>query len=318
MFEEPNSTFGVLFIGFILGVTLYGLTFFQTYVFFSRFPHENVWTKCVVGLLSLIDTATTALISHMQYFYLVTRFVAPFDSLEVTRTFMVSLRARYDAYPFDYILIQVEKGLAYKVLSLAASVQLSSRQLISNLITPDLQITIGLGEGLATTSDILVLAAHYYYLRAARRPGMKITKDRFQKVVLHVINRGTLFTIIQAVLFLTFVTMPHSQIWILFHFIISKEYINGLFSMLNSRRASRGRGIYEEQDLIVPYQGLKKPGAPGEFNEIRFNGVDDQRHRQTLTVELSPMTSRSEMGDSDVRARSSIDADSELRTPTSM
>ncbi len=28
------------------------------------------------------------------------------------RTFMVSLRARYDAYPFDYILIQVEKGLA--------------------------------------------------------------------------------------------------------------------------------------------------------------------------------------------------------------
>ncbi len=65
------------------------------------------------------------------------------------------------------------------------------------------------------------------------------------------------------------------------HFWLCKNLLNSLSILhrLNSRRASRGRGIYEEQDLIVPYQGLKKPGAPGEFNEIRFNGVDDQRVR---------------------------------------
>ena len=63
---DPVATFGGLFVGFILSTTLYGehfvprhgssgtdillsgLTFFQTYLYFSRYSKDAIWVKTLV------------------------------------------------------------------------------------------------------------------------------------------------------------------------------------------------------------------------------------------------------------------------------
>ena len=66
--EELTSTFGVLLIGFIFAVVLYGLTFFrafaariqrlsfvdehafsETYIYYTRFPQDKTSTKWMVS-----------------------------------------------------------------------------------------------------------------------------------------------------------------------------------------------------------------------------------------------------------------------------
>ena len=67
--EELTSTFGVLLIGFIFAVVLYGLTFFrasaariqrlsfvdgrafsETYIYYTRFPQDKISTKWMVSV----------------------------------------------------------------------------------------------------------------------------------------------------------------------------------------------------------------------------------------------------------------------------
>ncbi|OJT13612.1 hypothetical protein TRAPUB_9801 [Trametes pubescens] len=43
--------------------------------------------------------------------------------------------------------------------------------------------------------------------------------------------------------------MPNQQVWILFHWVGSKVYINSTLSMLNFRNTHRGRGVPEEASL---------------------------------------------------------------------
>lgn len=325
---DVNSTFGVLFIGFILGVTLYGLTFFQTYVFYSRFPNERLWMKCTVGLLWTMDTITTALISHMQYFYLISSFLAPWNRLPVTKTFMVekglaslaifvvqfyyAIRVYCITGKNHYIGATVALlALASLVLGVVAAIQLSHRELISALVTPSMRIVIGLNEALATVCDVVILIALHYCLNASRHPEMKTKSDLFERVVIVTINRGTAVTITQIVLLITFVAMPHSQVWIFFHFIISKCYINALFSMLNSRRSSHGRGVNEEGDVV---KAELKAASPRQAKNDRLEFTTGRQ--RGMTLELGPVTSRSELGHLDVRRPSSMDSET-LRSPVS-
>jgi hypothetical protein len=70
--QELERTLGVLFIGFLVCIILYGFTFFrayyftvshfeettdlwiaESYLYFSRFPKDSIWTKLTVSAPSL-------------------------------------------------------------------------------------------------------------------------------------------------------------------------------------------------------------------------------------------------------------------------
>ncbi|KAF9233316.1 hypothetical protein BU15DRAFT_80249 [Melanogaster broomeanus] len=78
---------GVLFVGFVAATILYGLTFFQSYIYYSQFPRDHKWIKCFVSTLCVLDTAASAIVSQVLYYYLIVLYNVSMDTLYATTTF---------------------------------------------------------------------------------------------------------------------------------------------------------------------------------------------------------------------------------------
>ncbi|KAF8133210.1 hypothetical protein EV363DRAFT_1469783 [Boletus edulis] len=97
---------GLLFVGFVASTVLYGLTFFQTYIYYSRYPRDYSWTRylvatlwCYAGYSSDGSNLGNVRSSHTVlslsptlfrlYYYLIIMFDANMDVLYATSTFCV-------------------------------------------------------------------------------------------------------------------------------------------------------------------------------------------------------------------------------------
>ncbi|KAH9927052.1 hypothetical protein B0H21DRAFT_839111 [Amylocystis lapponica] len=314
--QQLNETFGVLLIGFVFAVSLYGLTFFQSYVYFSRFPADPVWSKYSVGVLWALDTATTTLLSQTMYNYLITSFLKPFDMLPVTSTFVAEtalaafgifvvqtfyafrIRTIKQGNPSTSILI-CTMALASLALGIAATVEISKQPLFYDFTTPTVKILLGAQYGLLTLCDLIVVVSLFSLLQPERHPGMAIYTSTFDYGVVCFLNRGTAFTILQIASLVVFLTAPSHQVWILFHFVTSKVYINSLLAMLNVRDAFRGRGMNEEDSTS---QSQSKSASGG----VQLSVIDTQTKRNTaMTIDLGPVQSRDGADDEDEEAHKS-------------
>ncbi|KAL0960682.1 hypothetical protein HGRIS_005710 [Hohenbuehelia grisea] len=85
--QELERTFGVYFIGYVAAMVGYGFTFFQTYVYYSRYPKDHWGVKATVATICLVDTAASALMSQALYYYLVNLFPYITGLVEFTQTF---------------------------------------------------------------------------------------------------------------------------------------------------------------------------------------------------------------------------------------
>ncbi|TCD61280.1 hypothetical protein EIP91_008676 [Steccherinum ochraceum] len=350
--EDLDSTFGVLFVGFMFSSAFYGCMFFQTYVFYTRYPNEDAYTKGVVALLSTADTVATGLISHTMYQYLINDFTVSFDQLNVLRTFttafaltnteilLVQLFYVYRTWSLNkrrpfLPAVMSAFSISSFVFAVAAAVQMSEQTLFIDIVGSKVEILAGLNEGLATLCSIMIVCSQYYYLRPSRQPGMKASDDWFDIGVLHLLSRGTVFMIMQLVLLLTLLAIPHHFVWVCFHFIIGKVYTNSLLAMLNSRTPFRGRGLNEEESLntrsrstgvgasvigsnSTPLSGSesgsghrKSPGSPGlSLSHLQI----DSKGGRSVATELDVMPS-SAGDDSSKKSMLNADEDPYSSTP---
>ncbi|KAI0632001.1 hypothetical protein C8Q77DRAFT_1158683 [Trametes polyzona] len=261
--HELTQTFGVLLIGFIFTVSLYGLTFFQTYIYYTRFPHDAKGTKYTVGLLWATDTMITALISHTIYRYMITDFMLPFALLVTTRTFIaegalsVFLALIVQCYYASRIWtasgrrsmipsIVIILALAALAFNLASVAKMTNQTLFHQVVSRSVKVTKGISWGLSSGADILIAWSMLWYLRPTANPGMATPEGWYEKVAVYGVNRGTSFAIFQIVALILLLTMPDRQTWILIHWVGSKVYVNSILSMLNFRNSHRGRGVPEE------------------------------------------------------------------------
>ncbi|KAL4244678.1 hypothetical protein ABKN59_010240 [Abortiporus biennis] len=322
-----DETFGVLLIGFVLAITLYGWTFFQSYIFFTRYPKEFFSSKVTVALLWSIDTVSTALLSHAVYYYLITNFLFPLEQLRVTRTLLlektfssiliciVQLFYSFRTWHLNSRRAIVAESIALSalisfVLSIVGITHISTDELLINFVSPNIKLLFGLSEGILVLSDLLIVVSHYHLLQPKRRPGMKIAHGWFENVVLHVLSRGTLFSVMQLLVMIMFVATPQKFVWTLFHFITSKIYVNSLLAMLTSRHTFRGRGLNEEDSLNLKRQrttthttggglggtrrgnGSLTSGDPTNQGlstqlEFQMTAMTDGKSAPTMTIELS-------------------------------
>ncbi|KLO20140.1 hypothetical protein SCHPADRAFT_31776 [Schizopora paradoxa] len=87
---SAERTFGTLFVGFVLSTILYGLTSFQAYVYFTRYSKDLAPLRFLTGILWALDTASTGMLAHAMYIYLVRDFGLPIGVVNATTTFCVS------------------------------------------------------------------------------------------------------------------------------------------------------------------------------------------------------------------------------------
>ncbi|KAJ3490656.1 hypothetical protein NLI96_g1280 [Meripilus lineatus] len=107
----------------------------------------------------------------------------------------------------------------------------SRQSLFAYIVTSRVKLYLGLTLGLASLCDVVIVASQYYFLRPARRPSIKLPESWFDISILHVLSRGTAFTILQLVGLVTFLATPTQFIWVLFHFLVTKVYANSLLAM---------------------------------------------------------------------------------------
>ncbi|KAI0352617.1 hypothetical protein OH77DRAFT_1428330 [Trametes cingulata] len=321
--HELTETFGVLLIGFIFTVTLYGLTFFQTYIYYTRFPADEKITKYTVGLLWAVDTAVTTLLSHTIYHYLITDFMIPFPQLITTRTFIaeealsVFLALVVQCYyasriwtvsgkrPMIPLLIVIFAMGAF-AFDLASVAKMTNQTLFCQVVSNSVKLTKGICWGLSVAADILIATSMLWYLRSSRYPGMIVPEGWYETIVVYGVNRGAFFTVFQTASLVTLVTMPNQQVWILFHWVGSKIYINSILSMLNFRHTHRGRGVPEESSInqhargssgrTGTYTSRSASGGPVETSHsVQFNVHADAKNAEPMNIELDMVRSQGEV-----------------------
>ncbi|OSD07379.1 hypothetical protein PYCCODRAFT_1430635 [Trametes coccinea BRFM310] len=318
---ELAQTFGVLLIGFIFAVTLYGLTFFQTYIYYTRFPGDDRKTKYTVGLLWALDTTVTTLISHTIYHYLITDFMIPFNRLVMTRTFIAELAlsgflalvvhcyyaSRIWAVSYRRTIIPaivIALSLAAFALGFVSAAKISSESLFSRVGASGIRLTKGISGGLVAAADVLVAGSMLFYLRPTRNPGMAVPEGWYDKLVVYGVNRGTCFAIFHIIVLITLVTMPTGQVWILFHWVSNKAYVNSILSMLNFRNTHHGRGVPEEASLnqhargssgrtgtYMTRSGMSGIGGEDASHSVQFNVHTDTKSAEPMNIELDMVRS---------------------------
>ncbi|KAI0801895.1 hypothetical protein BC629DRAFT_150904 [Irpex lacteus] len=247
--HELDSTLGVLFIGFMLSTVLYGLSTFQMHVYFTRYPRDGRRTKALVLLiwsdicrsalsggqlthtfLRVIDTTASTLISRMQYYYLIDRFAASFQELEITKYVRSHTYSLFLAHSWSSVLLaeNVLAGLAVLIVhlfyafrvwtvshksptlsgiilatavasfvfSIISTAKLTKQQFMAELLTPEIELMLGLTSGCSIISNLFIVGGQAYYLRPSRRPHIKSPTNLLSRAVFILATRGTAFTII--------------------------------------------------------------------------------------------------------------------------
>ncbi|EIW59584.1 uncharacterized protein TRAVEDRAFT_71599 [Trametes versicolor FP-101664 SS1] len=235
--HELTETFGVLLIGFIFTVTLYGLTFFQTYIYYTRFPHDERGIKYTVGLL-WYGLRLLTFISEEALSVFLALVVQCFYAFRIW-----TVSGKRSMIP----AVIVTLALAAFAFNLASVAKMTDQMLFYQVVSKSL--TKAICWGLSVGANILIATSMLWYLRPSTNPGMATPDGWYEQIVVYGVNRGTSFAIVQTVSLITIVTMPNQQIWILFHWVGSKVYINSILSRLNFRNTHRGRGVPEESSL---------------------------------------------------------------------
>nr|VWP01046.1 Uncharacterized protein [Ganoderma boninense] len=315
--DDLASTFGVLLIGFIFSVVLYGLTFFQTYIYYTRFPADHMGTKALVGALWLVSHFAVVKVFTLPraYRYLITDFMTAFNQLNTTQTFIaeevlstvliVAVQCYYAfrlwsvankrlPIPVFIVILALVSG----VLNLIGIVNIARQDLFFEIVTNSVKVFRGIGLGIAVAADIVIVGAMFWCMQPSRNPGMAKPEGFYENAIVYCFNRGTVFTVIQILFLIIFLALPHSQGWIVLGWVTSKVYVNSFLAMLNFRNTHRGRGVHEEDSLNQAASNRSGTigvpvGPPRETNRsIQFGSRDP-----TNVIELDMVNSRADVYD---------------------
>ncbi|KAF8069219.1 hypothetical protein FPV67DRAFT_1491496 [Lyophyllum atratum] len=246
--EDLERTIGVFFVGYIFAMVLYGFTFFQSYMYYSRYPRDHWATKSTVALLCLVDTALTGLLSQTLYFYMVDLFpytltvefaTTPFCAQLLLSAIVVFIaQLYYAAGVWSATKNAVVAGLialfstAGFVLGIAMSVQLFQNRDLSHLASSPNKAVAGVYFGMVAASAVVASG----FLSMSHLPApYKAIRGPFDAIVSYVVSRGGAATIVQLALVFVFVGTPSRIYWMPFHVTAVKLFVVGAITMLNSR-----------------------------------------------------------------------------------
>ncbi|KAF8840600.1 hypothetical protein BDN67DRAFT_630352 [Paxillus ammoniavirescens] len=286
---------GVLFVGFVAATILYGLTFFQTYNYYSRYPRDLQWIRYLVALLCTLDTVASAIISQVLYYYLIVIFDVNVDILYATTTFCVQyvlsiLLTFISQLFFAHRVFQVTGGSRPVTLTvflssisfvfgLVSSGQMFAQRRLSAFGSPGLEIVAAVSQGSAAIADVVIFVAMCYSLRPARYRDIAMPDGIVETAITLFVSRGLAFTVVQIAYFGIFVALPSRQFWIPLHMIAVKFYVNSVLGLLNAREVKHGQGLNEE-DSLTDRKATTDTRFPGT---IRIN-VDDTKATQQSVI----------------------------------
>ncbi|PBK74900.1 hypothetical protein ARMSODRAFT_950954 [Armillaria solidipes] len=295
--SNVDDTFGVLYIGFIVSMIGYGFTFFQTYVYFSRYPKDLFIMKATVAFLCVLDTVSSALISQTVYYYLVTMFPLASAMVNTTSAFCAE-NALAAALIFIVQLLyasrvwKLSKNITLTAiiafmclvgfaLTLAMTAMMVHNAGFAHLATSPSKTIVAIGQAAVFVAGFITFIALQLFSHGAHWSENTQPDDWFNKMITIFFSQGCSATLVQLAYFVIFVATPTRVIWIPFHLMSSKLFVNCLLSLLNSRQAYHGHGINHEDSSIGPQKSnISGTGKPN----VHFGVTDTQ---PPINIEVS-------------------------------
>ncbi|KAG1855580.1 hypothetical protein F4604DRAFT_1800251 [Suillus subluteus] len=316
MMSDPSSpspaeveNLVVIFLGFAFATFFYGLTFFQMYIYFSRYSKDDTWLKVLVGAIFVLDTTSAGLVSDLVYDYLITMFDVSLEIIYATPAFCIQdllsvILTLIAQLFFAKRLHTVCRGptsitsrsvsvvvlfcafIAF-VFGLVSVGQLFQQRQLSAFVLPSMAVIAGISQGFATVANIIIFIAMYWSLRPARYPDMSLPKGVFENLSMLFVGRGLGLIIIQLAYLGTFVASPGKPYWVAVQMVASRVYANTVLGLLNVREVRRGMGLNEE-DTFSDRHDSRDDGLPSALQFRSTKGT-----QQSLSSSQEAENSRS-------------------------
>ncbi|KAI0708473.1 hypothetical protein C8Q76DRAFT_799731 [Earliella scabrosa] len=295
-----------LVIGGALALTVYGITILQTYFYYRTYPKDRLAIKILVGILFLLDTATSIVLTYGTYEYTVIYFLQPLERYiaippnlvaEHAMTILIILLTQlYFAQRLWYI--SKNRYLVFAITILALGGFGSGEAIAGHMATnPDpfslgtvpVLIMSGFADGLSAICDLLIAGSLCYYLRAGKSGFVK-TNSLVDQLMVYAIQRGLLTALCQIGKLVSVVAYPYHFVFLPFAYMQGKLYCNTLLASLNVRNSLRNNRRQDEHlepgsHILVPM-----PRSHGFDSSLRSQ---ERYHCATDTLEFQGSTIKS-------------------------
>lgn len=295
--EGLSQTLGVLLLGMGVAMGLYGLTCAQTFWYYQTYSEGDAkWIKALTGYLWLLNTAHTAAVMHIPYFYLVTAAEDP--ALKNVTTWSLPISSVILAF----VSFSVYNFYIWRLWTLRRNVILCSALTILCLghfiatftfgirgltIDRTMQdyfgthslISLKIATCFGTSTDVLAALSMCWSLYKSRT-GYQNTDSAINMIIAYTINTGLVAALCVLCSLIALVVWPQSYVSLFFLFLIAPLETNSYMGSLNARsyfsRHSQRKGN------PVGLSGLTGAGGSPQL-EIRVDRTLD-----TYRLEASP------------------------------
>ncbi|KAF9046317.1 hypothetical protein BJ165DRAFT_1144046 [Panaeolus papilionaceus] len=191
--SELEQTLGVILIGYVVAMVVFGITVFQTYVYYSKYGLDSIWTKTVVGSLCFLDVVMTILVSHAIYHYMILQY--PFTTglinatptysaqlgLSVVALFIVQLFYAFHTWRASKNIVVsmfiTSTSLAAFVLGLVVAANLVRDSAFSSLTEGSSKVIMITSKSLVCLSSFFTAGVLSYYLYPSTNPSVSVIND---------------------------------------------------------------------------------------------------------------------------------------------
>ncbi|RDB27053.1 hypothetical protein Hypma_005052 [Hypsizygus marmoreus] len=316
--DHLEHTLGVFFVGYMFSMVLYGFTFFQSYMYHSRYPNDLWVLKLVVALLCCFDTAVSVLLSQTLYHYMVELFPYTRGSELATDPFCAQLALAFIAvfvaqlfYAYS-VWSTTKNALVSGVIAMFSTVGFVLGMIMSARLfqDPDFShLAANPSKAIAAVSHSAIAISgllSFGFLSLNPQPSVfKPLSSPFETFVSYTFSRGGAAFVMQFCLIFVFVGLPGTLYWIPFHVVATKLFVIGAITLLNSRTSSQAGSTRD--DHWGSSQATRTIGGSsagnGAMSGLEFN------HKRPIVIEVAQSTQQDmDKIDYDVHTQSRFDA----------
>ncbi|KLO12662.1 hypothetical protein SCHPADRAFT_405731 [Schizopora paradoxa] len=233
---------GVLYIGALLAMALWGASGIQLFQYYTTYPNDSVALKIFVFAVWALDTAHQGLITHTTYKYLISNFgddayldvvvrsvldmtlISALICLAVQGFFLnrVWKLSRRNIFATVFLASLVLTEFAVAIVFYAKALHFRTFEGLSSIFW--LAKTM---DALCAVPDTAITIALFYFLNRSRT-GFARSEAVVNKIILFSFNTGLFTALCALASFISIEVWPQSRLYLLFYYLISRLYTNSL------------------------------------------------------------------------------------------
>ncbi|KZT22683.1 hypothetical protein NEOLEDRAFT_1180759 [Neolentinus lepideus HHB14362 ss-1] len=300
---DVQKALGAVLLGGLISLGLSGIVSMQAFLYFRLFHNDFRRVKFVVSVVWFFDLVHSGLICAGAWQYLIQSWgnEATLDNIPIpiALTIIVTAVVTFIVHSFFthrvlilskhnwFISVPMWILALFRLVCASATTALMVHLQSFDQFLNRYRWIFTLGLATSAAVDILIAASLCYYLRR-NRTGFSNMDHVIDTIMLYTINNGSLTSLATVISLICWLSMPHTLIFLGFHFAISKLYANSFLATLNTRETLRGRSQGSSDSaypMPVIFQGRLTTDRFGVQNDLQVATLDQRTTKLQINVE---------------------------------